>query len=275
MVFKVYEPKPPLNSFIQSFLYYEGFAPDHKIERFLPDGNTEIIFELTGNTKYIYDNDTLEELQACNNVWVSGVRTAPISIPSNNEAKMFIVYFHKGMAFPFYTFPMTHLSDRVVDADTVFKNSLTDMHEMFLACASVKQMFTIAEHFFQQRLSQWRGDEMKTACVRYALQEITHRPDILKLENIIGQIGYSQRHFIDFFKNSVGVNPKTYLKIMRFQKAIVGIERAKKVNWSSVALESGYYDQSHFIHDFKTFSGFAPNEYAQKHIDFLNYVPVG
>jgi AraC-like DNA-binding protein len=72
----------------------------------------------------------------------------------------------------------------------------------------------------------------------------------------------------------VGVSPKQYLKIMRFQKAISAIENNVSIQWSQIALESGYFDQAHFIHDFKHFSGFTPNEYIKRKSSTLNYIPV-
>jgi AraC-like DNA-binding protein len=53
------------------------------------------------------------------------------------------------------------------------------------------------------------------------------------------------------------------------------IEAIKSIHWSRVALESGFYDQAHFIGDFKNFSGFTPNEYVKRKTETLNYIPVG
>jgi AraC-like DNA-binding protein len=77
------------------------------------------------------------------------------------------------------------------------------------------------------------------------------------------------------FKQHVGITPKAFMKIMRFQKAVMEIERCRSVNWAGVAYESGYYDQAHFIHDFRQFSGFTPAQYAEMKKDFTNYVPIG
>lgn len=275
MILRTYIPSYPLSEFVDSFLYYEGYTPVHSIDRFLPDGNTEVIFDLTDTPKYIYDNDALHEIQACHNVWASGVRTAPISIPSGKESRMLVIYFKKGKAYPFYQAPMNELTDHVVDADLLFGSNILSLREQLLSARSIPHMFRLIEHF----LLRQGGTKLHTGpaakCVGYAVSRIIQHPDIMNLRLLSSQIGYSQKHFIDLFRNQVGVSPKAYLRIMRFQKAILDIESKQDIRWSSLALESGYYDQAHFINDFKLFSGFTPVEYMQKKNGTLNYVPVG
>src|SRR5688500_20337724 len=96
MVFQMHLPVFPLNKFIEHFFYFEGLGPAHNRERFLPDGNTELIIDLTETTQYIYDNESLKEIQACRQAWVSGVRTRSITIPSGKGSKMLVVAFKKG-----------------------------------------------------------------------------------------------------------------------------------------------------------------------------------
>jgi AraC-like DNA-binding protein len=99
-------------------------------------------------------------------------------------------------------------------------------------------------------------------------------PTAQRLDQLSDEIGYSQKHFIHLFTQQVGVSPKQYLKIMRFQKVISAIENRESIRWSKIALESGYYDQAHFIHDFRLFSGFTPNEYMKRKAGTLNYIPM-
>jgi AraC-like DNA-binding protein len=101
------------------------------------------------------------------------------------------------------------------------------------------------------------------------------RPDALSIRRMNEQIGYSQKHFTEMFRRTVGVTPKAYLKIMRFQKAVRTIDASHEIDWGSIAGECGFYDQAHFIHDFKHFSGFTPEEYSKIHTSYQNYIPVG
>ncbi|HUG34924.1 MAG TPA: AraC family transcriptional regulator [Anaerolineales bacterium] len=274
MILKLHTPAFPLNRYIEQFVYYEGIEVAHSLDRFLPDGNTEIIIDLTEHPQSIYDNETLKEIQVCRDAWVSGVRTQPITIPSGKGSRMLIVAFKKGGARPFYPFPMTEITDWVVGADLIFGNNFHRLREQILHAPSVEIMFSLVEQFLLQCGGEALHADAATRCVDYAVSTIVKKPDAVGFRDFSSIVGYSQKHFIDLFKRHVGVPPKQFLKIMRFQKAILEIERGRFVNWNQIARESGFYDQAHFIHDFKGFSGFTPVEYMNRKTDMLNYVPV-
>ena len=274
MVLQIHKPAFPLNEFVENLVYYHGLTALHNLDRFLPDGNTEMILDLTENPQYIYDNETLQEIQICRCAWVSGVRTKPITIPSGKGSRMLIVAFKRGRAFPFYPFPVSELTDTVAEADLVFGRKFHDLREQLLAAKSLDRMFRLVESFLLQQAGTALLEDTPTKCIEYAVSSMIKNPTAQRLYQLSCEIGYSQKHFIDLFRQLVGVPPKQYLKIMRFQKAIGSIENNGAVRWSNIALGSGYYDQSHFIHDFKLFSGFTPSDYMNRKTAMLNYVPV-
>jgi AraC-like DNA-binding protein len=147
-----------------------------------------------------------------------------------------------------------------------------DLREMILAAPLINQKFITVENFL---LKKFIKKLVVNPFIEFAVNKITQAPDNISIEHISAKVGFSQKHLIKLFKDNVGVTPKGFLKIIRFQKAINEISVSKCPNWISIALESGYYDQAHFINDFKAFSGFTPNQYMQKNFDHLNYVPVG
>ena len=272
MVFEVHIPAFPLNQFIESFIYYRDYNPVHSVDRFLPDGNINVVIDLTDYPKYIYDNDTLKEIQACKNVWFSGIRNQYITIPSGKDSEMFIINFVKGMAYPFVQMPLHELTDSVVDGDLVLTPEIMDLREMILAAPLISQKFMTVENFL---LKKFIKKLVVNPFINFAVNKIIRAPENISIEQIAAKVGFSQKHLIKLFKDNVGVTPKGFLKIIRFQKAITEISAARSPDWIGIALESGYYDQAHFINDFKAFSGFTPNQYMQKNVEHLNYIPVG
>lgn len=275
MTIHIHHPCFPLNNFIDCFIHMEGLSFTHTLDRFLPDGNTELIIDLGERPQFIHDNDTLQVIQRCTHAWVSGVRSRPITIPSGTGNHLMVIAFKKGAAAPFYSFPMNEITDSVVMADLIFGRSICELREQLLGAPTVADMFHLVEFF----LITQAGDKLHASasfrCIQHAIAHITQYPDIFSFQAFSEHIGYSQKHFIDLFRKQVGVTPKQYLKISRFQKAISEAEKTSVIRWGQLAQESGFYDQAHFIHDFKEFSGFTPNEYLQRKNTELNYVPVG
>lgn len=274
MIFRTCIPRFPLDQFIQVLIYFEGIQHDHNVDRLLPNGETEILISFHDSPQHIYDNTTLKEIQACNHVWAAGVRTEPITIPAGSMASMMVVSFKKGMSYPFYPFPVDEIADHVLDADLIWGEEFALVREQMLETRDIDRRFDLMEAFL---LDKFASRLVVDDCVAYAVGEMSRNPDRLNMARMNEKIGYSQKHFISMFKRRVGLTPKAYLKIMRFQKAITSIESVSQgsIDWAAISYDCGFYDQSHFINDFKVFSGFTPEEYLSRKSEYLNYVPVG
>lgn len=272
MMFRTHIPSYPLSTFIECFVYFKEADPNLRIERFLPDGNIELVIDLAEKPKFIYDNSTLTVIQECNHAWLSGIRTKPISIPGGEYSEMFIVFFKKGMAHHFTNMPLYEITDTVTNADLLSGKDIPDLRYALQITTSIERKFSCAEQFFLQRYNRHATID---PAIEFAINSITTTPDALTINKIHDSIGYSHKHFIKLFRHHTGVTPKAFQRIMRFQKAILDIERDSGINWPQLATGCGYYDQSHFIEDFKHFSGFTPQEYQRLKGRDLNYVPVG
>jgi hypothetical protein len=132
MIFRTHIPRFPLDQFIEVLIYFEGIQHAHTVDRFLPNGDTEILIDFNDTPQFIYDNESLKQIQACHNVWASGIRTEPITIPAGTNSTMMVISFKKGMAYPFFPFPMNEISDCVVDADLVWGSDLAYLREKLL-----------------------------------------------------------------------------------------------------------------------------------------------
>jgi len=98
------------------------------------------------------------------------------------------------------------------------------------------------------------------------------------VRDVSRELGLSQRRFIQVFGSFIGLTPKIFCRILRFQQARVLAEKLEAPNWAELAVSCGYFDQSHLIKDFKEFSGSTPRTYSvqQQHKDARfkdNHVP--
>ena len=94
------------------------------------------------------------------------------------------------------------------------------------------------------------------------------------ISGVIDRIGLSQRRFIELFRDQIGLTPKAFCRVRRFQRVLESVHRKPAVDWAQVALDGGYYDQAHFIHDFQNFSGMTPAMYLARATEHLNHVPM-
>ena len=107
--------------------------------------------------------------------------------------------------------------------------------------------------------------------VHFALTQLLSQKN-QKMSDLADKVNLSQRRFIQVFKNQVGLSPKLFSRVMRFQEMIKAIGQKNDIDWLDVALSVGYFDQAHFIHDFKEFSGFTPTEFLVRRTKHINHI---
>jgi AraC-like DNA-binding protein len=107
--------------------------------------------------------------------------------------------------------------------------------------------------------------------VSFALQALPHSRTIADVSE---KIGLSERRFIQLFSQEVGLTPKLFWRVQRFQKVLTMLKKAQTVDWLALALDCNYFDQAHFIHDFQAFAGINPTAYLNQRTEHHNHVPL-
>jgi AraC-like DNA-binding protein len=110
--------------------------------------------------------------------------------------------------------------------------------------------------------------------VAFALHEFYGVPHTRTISEVTGQIGLSAKRFIQVFDAEVGLTPKLFCRVRRFQKVLRLVGAGRPVEWAGVAADCGYFDQAHFIRDFRAFSGLNPSTYLAHRTEHLNHVPM-
>jgi AraC-like DNA-binding protein len=272
MISHHYIPRRPLSDFVELFWYYEGYYQPHAMERILPTGTMELVVNLADSVTRVYDRNDPERFEMSRDgCLLAGTQTEFMVIDTACQQSVIGVHFKPGGAFPFFKMPASELQDQLVPLDAVWGSDSSDLRDRLLEAPTPDAKFWVLETIL---MAQARRPLARHAAVDYALGELRAVHHNRTVSELTDKIGLSARRFIQLFNQEVGLTPKLFCRIQRFQRVLRTIARTKDVDWSDIALGCGYFDQAHFIHDFKAFSGLNPTAYLANRTEHLNHVPL-
>ena len=274
MIFHRHTPEGPLARFVDWFWFYEDHYPVHRQEHVLADGTFELVINLREESRKLFDRERPHHYTSYRQGWISGTHSAYIIIDAVPASSMIGVHFKPGGAAPFLGCPADELRDRVVECDAIWGRSGLDLRERLLAVRGARAKFQLLESYLQERLARSPHGIPAQARITWALSQFLREPQLQTMAAVVDRLGISHKHFIDQFRRAVGLTPKVFCRIQRFQQVISTFTRGRWVNWTDVACDCGYFDQAHLIHDFHAFSGLRPTGYRAQQPDYPNFVPV-
>ncbi len=273
-VYRTYIPQPPLANFVDIFWLYEGYNPPHAKERVLPNGSMELVINLREDTLRVYDGQKHDQFQSFRGCLLCGAHSEFSVIDTASQESIMGVHFKPGGAFPFLTLPADELHTADVSLDTLWGATADDLRDRLLEAETPETRFHILE---QSLLAHAVRPLAWHPVVAFALKEfqgMPPHPNTRTISDVTERIGLSPRRFIQVFSEEVGLTPKLFWRIRRFQEVLRLIGRRQRIEWADIALTCGYFDQAHFIHDFRAFSGLNPRAYLMHRGEHLNHVPL-
>jgi AraC-like DNA-binding protein len=272
MIFETHTVKTPLDNHIESVFHFKDLIPEHSIERVVPTGHIFIILELDGQIRSTFDNDTLKPNNTFERVWISGMHKNYISISTHKKSEMFVIQFKPAGAYPFLHFPVHTLNERIVAAEKIFGDEILTLREEILGKRTSEEKFIVAEEWLEQR---FHPNKIPPAELLTIAGDLQTEP-VANYSRIVKSYSKTPKHLINQFKKYVGLTPKYYQRILRFQEILQQIHRSENIEWSQIAYQCEYSDQSHFIKEFKHFSGFNPQKFIQRdfHQNETNFFPL-
>ena len=265
-----YRPQPPLADFVDLLWLSHGPAPAHQMERLLPDTTMELVINLHQDRIYLYNPDDYQLCGATPGCLVSGPRSRYFVIDTRDQVATMGVHFRSGGAFPFFRLPAGELADQTVALEALWGNAAAELRERLLASPTPEQKFRVFEAFLLKRLAK---PLERHPAVGFGMR-LLRCSGQQSVGEVVDRIGLSQRRFIQLFDEQVGLTPKLFGRVSRFQRVVQTVHKAHEVDWAGVALDCGYYDQAHFIHDFQAFAGITPTTYLLQRTRHLNHVPL-
>ena len=240
----------------------------------MPDGCASLIINLNEDETRLYDPDDLHKVNRLSGCSVGGPHTRSFVIDSDEQVSVIGVAFRAGGAVPFLRLPSDELHNQHVNLEDLWGNLARELRERTLAAKSPEAKLRVVELALLERAA---GHFAGQPVVEYAVGTFLSAPSTARITVVADRTGFSSRRFIELFRQHVGMTPKLFCRVQRFQQVLRRITCGKAVNWSAVALDGGYFDQAHFIHDFKAFSGINPVKYLADYRDFPrhpNHLPI-
>ena len=271
MLYRSHTPTPRLAGLVGR-LWACSDAPPHSRERILPSGTIELVVNLRDDEIRVYDPSDPDCCKRCSGAVVSGAYSEAFVIDPLQHASIVGVHFRPGGAFPFLGVPAGELADAHIDLETLWGPLAVELRERLCAAATSTERFHLLEEALISRLG--RSPERHGA-VPVALDAFKPAGAAVRVRDVVGRVGLSQRRFIQVFAAEVGMTPKLYSRVRRFQRARALVRNAVAPDWARVAVDCGYFDQSHLIRDFLAFSGLSPEDYLRRRSDHVlpNHVP--
>jgi AraC-like DNA-binding protein len=260
-------PKPPLAEFVER-LWFSDDIPSHQKVRVAPTAVMELVFNLDDDELGFYDTKQPRSCNVFSGSVFSGAHTRPLFV--DTRAHVMGVHFKPGGAFRFLGVPGREIADTHVDLEALWGRFARDLREQLFAAANPARRVRVLESALVTRLENTVEEHR---AVRAALEIFGRDAGEAKIRDLAAHLGLSQRHFIKVFSNQVGVTPKLFGRVQRFQRAVDLTRNSSTPDWADIAAACGYFDQSHLIHDFQTFSGLSPIEFQRQRNERLLTTP--
>jgi AraC-like DNA-binding protein len=234
MHYREFAPGDNAGRFVDCFWVLEGAAPG-AVQRVVPDGRPELILNL-GQPFESLQNGHWQVQPRC---FLAGQITGPLLLRAPDFTRILGVRFRPGGAAQLLGMPVQELTDRVVPAGDLGLKSLAE-----LSTVSDLERALLG-------LEQGSADPLVDA----AAGLLAGGPDVAAVAQMLG---VSSRQLERRFKAHVGISPKYFARIRRFQRVFPAMEE-DSAGWVDAAADCGYYDQAHLIRDFRAFAGEPPS----------------
>ncbi|MGO1070028.1 helix-turn-helix domain-containing protein [Lysobacter sp. CA199] len=253
-------------------------APAHAREHSLPSGSMHLAIRLDGPPLRVYADASDRVGRVYSEAVVGGVRASYCIKDTSSPAASVGAVLRPGAALTLFGVSAAELEGGHIDLRDLCGARADALYEGLAVCADPRRRRVLFERFLRAQLRPVRGLDPQIAQAVHDLQRGTPAPvdAAARLDAIVGDedrnedpriaalaraCGRSHRHFIAGFRDFAGLAPKRYARVLRFKRLLAALAATPRPQWAQLALEAGYFDQSHLIREFRQFSGVSPREY--------------
>lgn len=235
-------------------LYRETFAEGHEVrERVLPDGAVRLVFNL-GDAPSAGEGEGLA-------VEAIGASAAPVVVRMRRKVEGLSVTLRPGAAAALLGLPVGEIGGSAVHLDALWQGEGTELLGRMAEAPDDAARVTLLHAVLQRRLRDSSAAAGNTAAAMYAAQLIAASDGRRSLREVATTVGVGERRLQQLFHAHVGLSPRAWSRLARMHGCLRALRLQSSPAWADVALESGFYDQSHLVNEFRALCGVTPTEF--------------
>lgn len=260
MGFNISKPSLWLSSYVKSYWTLENClsADEEHIQRIIPNGLAELVFYLHGKPESLDSSKSISETSI-----ITGQLKEYYDVKVRGDVSIFSITFQPNGLAKFFDIPQSEFFNQNVALKYVLKDEVDKLQTDLYEAKTFYQKVKIAEEFLLSRLTQCK-EKYNYERIDSSIKRINKTMGIVKVNDLASEACYSRKQFERCFSNIVGVSPKQFLKIVRFQNALNEMSLNKNMKITELTYLCGYYDQSHITSDFHKLSGMTPRQYLKE-----------
>lgn len=251
MNYQLIYPTGPLRKYVRYFwtLEDDSFYFSQKTFKIMSDGLPGLIFQ-ENPTAFFDDND-----RPLPQAFLYGQTTRYTAHKAIKSFRNIGIYFQPTALKSIFGIDANELTDQHIDINELNKNNITDQ---LLTTSIAEERIKLLSSFLIQQAERRKAENEK---VNFATDQLQKGVSLPTIQN---ELNLSERSLERYFKQHIGISPKLYARINRFQSALKHIRQTQFNKLTNIAYQTDYFDQSHFIRDFKEFAGTSPKHFILK-----------
>ncbi len=255
MIYQRFMPAPALAPWVECYWYMRrGAAEGNGVERILPDGCTELIFNLRSPFRVV-DDAGRRHTQPC--ALLVGQLSRRLLLEPTGDTEILAVRFTTAGVGAFFPFAQNTIVDGHAAVDALGKAARELENRLREAATTAARL-----RLLETALQQWRRHDVPGRLV-FAVARLRDCAGQVRVATVADELDVTARQLERDFARWVGLAPKQFARLMRFQRMFRALD-AGDARWADVALDCGYCDQAHLVNEFRDLSGLAPREYFRQ-----------
>ncbi|HCR90852.1 MAG TPA: hypothetical protein DIW50_10430 [Prolixibacteraceae bacterium] len=193
-----------------------------------------------------------------------------IDAAAEGESGVIAVVFHSYGACNFFRFPLCELQNQSIHLADVFSGEIKLVEEQVCECRDLNSRIAVIERFLIKKLSPVKEHDF--LLIKRGTELIRQSRGQVQARKLAGELLVTPKNLERKFASLVGQSPKQFSRVIRFWEVMTGLTLKQSHYLTEYAYNNGYFDQSHFIREFKSYSGYTPGEYVAEGICRADWV---